>query len=150
MSQEIFGYLTERGATELIQAHIPCGERRRERWEALGEADRAALLRAALVSVEGFKYAGRRLDERQELAFPRTGNPEIPFNVPLAQAFEACSLAVCGAEAASRAALRAQGVESFSAGSLREGYKNGGRSGPVSREAWILLSGFFAGVSGLD
>lgn len=150
MSGEIIGYLSESEATELIRLHVPSGQKRREAWETLDEGGREAFLRIALISLERLKYSGARRDKRQALEFPRAGTRETPPKVPLAQALEACALAADGGEASMRAALRAQGVGSFSAGNLRENYTGGGSGALLSREAAALLSGFMAGVSALD
>lgn len=150
MPGETIGYLTEEQATDYIRANMRSDSRRRALWETLEAPDREALLRAALAEVESVRYSGVKADPRQALAFPRRGQQEIPPAVPAAQALEACALALCADDTGRRAALQAQGVSSFSAGSLRESYSERKRTRLHSREAEALLSRYRIGVSRFD
>jgi hypothetical protein len=142
-------YLSVEAALELLRGLLPSSDPARAAFEALSAEDQAVYLRQAALALEGIRYAGRKTDAAQPLAFPRDGMTAVPDAVKRAQALEAVARCYTGAEAAKRAALQAQGVTSFSVGSLSESYGAAKAAPLLSSEALRLMSPYRLGAAPL-
>lgn len=122
------GYVTAAEADAIISGYLLSTDPQRIAWTALSTADKEAYLNQALLRIESLAYIGRKAEDDQPLQFPRKWRTEWqtapPEAVKEAQALEACASVGMTEEAEKRAQLKAQGITSFSAGSLSETYGN--------------------------
>ena len=138
-------YVTLEDADAYIEARYSGADA--ERWAALEEIQREALLLSACEEIEALPLIGRKLYINQTLAFPRWPSDDyvpdfrtvgvlvgtVPQKVINAQ----CELALWlsdtakTADSATRASLQAQGVKSFSIGDLSESYSAGASAVPA-------------------
>lgn len=143
-------YITPEEALDYARALLPSSDASRQALEALELPDISAYLYRAMSVVESLKYKGGKTHPCQETQFPRFGSQDVPEAVKQAQALEACALSLSGHSADKRAQLQAQGVKSFSAGSLSESYELGSRGnaagGLMSDFARRLLTPYLLGV----
>ena len=138
-------YLTVQEANERISAFLPSTDALRAAWEALSDEDKQSCIFRATARIDTLPYTGAPACAKQDGAFPRWGESELSEEVKTAVALEAC--ACCDAEADIRATLQAQGVKSFSVGSLSESYKvSSGGGGLYHPTAQQLLSKYLMGA----
>lgn len=136
-------YLTAQEADNRISASLLSTDAWRIAWEALPDMDKEACIAQATARIEALPFTGAPASP--ERAFPRCGETEVSEEVKTALALEAC--ASCNTEAATRSALKAQGVKSFSVGSLSESYNTeNGTSGLYSPMAQQLLAKYMRGA----
>jgi hypothetical protein len=140
-------YIDTVRADEIIAEALPAADAGRAAWETLDTADRGAYLMRAMLALEALPYRGKRTEAGQGEAFPRDGQTEVPEAVCRALALEACALAAAAADADARRQLMAQGVKSFSLGSLSESYERAGGSTLMSAMAKALLRPYVMGVA---
>ena len=145
------GYVAVAEADAIITTYLISTDPQRVAWMALSESDKSAYLNQALLKLENIAYVGRKADPTQVLQFPRRGQM-LPEAVKNAQALEACASVGMSGEADMRAQLQAQGITSFSAGSLSESYGkiSTGAGALFSRLARDLLKPYLLGVAPFD
>jgi len=141
-------YITITEVAELIEGLLPSSDPDRKAWAALSEeADKTAFLAQAMLRIESLHYSGRSAVLYQQTSFPRFGQTSVPDEVRKALALEACALTsfVGDTDARQREKLQAQGVTSFSVGSLSEAYGQGSKRKIRSDMAHYLLMPYLAG-----
>lgn len=138
-------YITVDEANEIISGYFLSDDAQRTAWDALSSADKEVYLRQSLLRIDAQIFSGRKAGTDQALQFPRYGKTSVPQSVKIAQALEACAGIGIAAEAEKRAQLQAQGVQSFTAGSLSETYVEGTSSPLFSCIAAKMLRPFIAG-----
>lgn len=150
----ILGYVTLDEANTYVSEHYISTEAFRQGWEALEDADKAALLRRSFQAIELLPFAGRKTCCGQPFAFPRWPYEEVPDAVKFAQIEQA--LVGADAEAAEEAKQYERmwqwGVSSYSIGNLSEHISTGSygadalkSSGITSATASRLLTPFMQG-----
>lgn len=141
-------YITITEVAELIEGLLPSSDPDRKAWEALTEdTDKTVFLAQAMFRIESLRYSGRPAIASQVTSFPRSGQTAVPREIKQALALEACACSSFAAnlDAIQRDRLQAQGVTSFSAGSLSEAYAQGAKRKIRSDMAHYLLLPYLAG-----
>lgn len=141
-------YITAEEALGLLRVLLPSTDAARLAYEAMSPDDQTVYLTRSMTALETLRYSGHKTDPAQPLAFPRNGAQAVPENMRRVQVLEACALCHIGAEAAKRASLQAQGVKSFSAGSMSESYDTAGKQNALlSPDAARMLKPFLLGAA---
>jgi hypothetical protein len=138
-------YITLEEAEEIIAGYLLSSDAPRMAWDALSDADKGVHLKQGLIRIDAQIFTGRKAEKDQALQFPRYGKTAVPQSVKIAQALEACTGIGISAEAEKRAQLQAQGIQSFSAGSLSETYVQNTQTPLFSTVAQRLLRPFITG-----
>lgn len=149
-------YVTLEEADKYIKLHYPYGNSMRKKWEqTVVSDDREVLLISACCELEALSWNGFASDDEQLLSFPRKPDKRRfgTFSVPAAikNAQTELALWLCaeidGGEASKRAALKAQGVTSFTLGDLSESYdgKSALPSPLICGKCEALISRYLAG-----
>lgn len=123
----LVGYVTVAEATEYIKSRYVSTDELRRAWEAMDEADQAVYLQKSFDAIELLPFRGRKYDCKQQTAFPRWPEKEVPNAVKFAQ-IEAAIAATDSTkteEAVFYAKLGQYGVESYSLGNLSESSSSG-------------------------
>ena len=115
-------YITVEQADEIINNNVYSQSKQRKAWDALSEEDKSVFLAQAMIEIESLAYSGIKSVQSQPLQFPREGQEKVPMQIQMAQALEACASVGCADDENMRSQLRAQGITSFSLGSLSESY----------------------------
>lgn len=145
-------YISLEDAETYIAAYYPAADTTRQAWTALEEPEKEALLMQSCQTIDAQLLRGCQLETDQPLAFPRTpfqypGETGAPEKVKQAQveiALYGISEEKAGADR--RAALQAQGVQSFSVGELSEAYTGSGQTAvEIPAKAAVLLRCYLAG-----
>ncbi|MCM1233018.1 MAG: hypothetical protein NC489_23080 [Ruminococcus flavefaciens] len=134
------GYVTLDEADSYVMEHYMSTETQRVCWEALEDADRAALLRRAFQTIELLPFTGHKTDPSQPTAFPRCPSTEVPLAIKFAQIEQA----LIGAdEDANTDAKQYQkmlqwGIASYRIGNLSESMHEGGAGGGIAGATGII------------
>lgn len=164
-------YLSQADATTYVGANYSSTSTEYVAWTALSTGDKDLYLRKACKKIDRQILRGIKALATQTLEFPRAirtdyYNSDFPStqirytadwvvetavsqSVKDAQVEEAITMMSQGATASKRAALQAQGVKSFSLGSLSENYGTGLKSGVtrlLSPESQELMKYYIAGA----
>ena len=115
-------YITVEQADDVIKNNVYSQSKQRKAWDSLSEEDKAVFLAQAMIEIESLVYLGVKADQSQLLQFPRKGQEDVPSQIQAAQALEACAIVIGVDDENMRSQLRAQGITSFSLGSLSETY----------------------------
>lgn len=139
-------YINVAEADSILADMLPTDNAGLAAWNALSEGNKNAYLVRAMLSIDSLPYRGSRAAVGQQEAFPRAGQAEVPEAVKQAQALEACALVSASSDADVRQQMQAQGVKSFSLGSLSESYEHVGGPVLLSGMARALLRPYVTGV----
>lgn len=154
MTYGVLGYVTLDEASTYIQEHYTKADALRVSWEALDEADQAALLRKSFQTIESLPFTGRKTCCQQSTAFPRWPSIEVPIAIKSAQIENALVMSDTSASEDARQyeKMWQWGVSSYSIGNLSERLSEGAygagaakATGIVSATATRLLAPFLQG-----
>jgi hypothetical protein len=162
-------YISQTDATTYVGANYPTTSSEYIAWVALSTGDKDLYLKKACKRIDRQVLKGVKAIETQTLEFPRALRTDyysenyettsirhnedwiveqaVAQTVKDAQVEEALALLTKGTEFSKRAELQAQGVKSFSLGSLSESYSKGAVSGTqlLSQEAKELMRYYLNG-----
>ena len=119
---DLIGYVTLQEADEYVRTHYLTADELRVGWEALSDEDRIALLTRSFQVLELLPFAGRKFDPKQDKAFPRWPQQEVPAAIKWAQIENALAKSDASNEEDAKhyERLWTYGVESYSIGNLSE------------------------------
>lgn len=115
-----------------------------EVWTSASDSEKSAALAMATRAIDRLTLKGQKADSAQTLAFPRYPDEQAPQAVKDACCEEALALLERGNS--QRRKLQAEGVQSFTLGSMSETYVPGGGKGLISQEARELLRPWLLGA----
>lgn len=115
-----------------------------ESWFEADDSTKAKALKQATRAIDRQLLKGRKTNPKQELAFPRYPDTEVPEAVKEACCEEALTLLERGNS--QRRKLQQEGVQSFTLGNMSETYITGAGRGMLSQEAKELLRPWLIGA----
>lgn len=147
-------YISLEDADAYIAANYRASNTTRKAWAGLEDPEKEALLLQACQTIDAQLLGGCQTEPDQPLAFPRrpyqfpaeTGAPEKVKQAQVEIALYGISEEKAGADR--RAALQAQGVQSFSVGELSEAYSGNGsgrNNAEIPARAALLLRRYLSG-----
>lgn len=154
MTFGLLGYVTLDEANTYVSEHYMTTEEFRQSWEALEDANKAALLRRSFQIIELLPFTGRKTCCSQPFAFPRWPSDTVPDSIKFAQIEQALVGADSEAteEAKQYQRMWQWGVSSYTIGNLSERISSGSYSadplksaGVTSATASRLLAPFLQG-----
>lgn len=133
------GYVTLDEANTYVSEHYMSTEDFRIGWEALEDADKAALLRRSFQAIELLPFSGRKTCCSQPFAFPRWPSEEVPLAVKFAQIEQSLvgSDTTATEEAKQYEKMWQWGVSSYTIGNLSESISAGTYGAGALRTAGI-------------
>ncbi len=135
----VIGYVTLEEANQYVLEHYMSTEVLRVGWEALEDADKAALLRRSFMAIEMLPFTGHKAKCGQDMSFPRCPHSEVPLQIKFAQIEQALIGADSEAteEAKQYERMWQWGVSSYTIGNLSEHISTGTYGAGALRTAGI-------------
>lgn len=133
------GYVTLDEADSYVSEHYMSTEAFRQGWEALEDADKAALLRRSFQAIELLPFTGHKTCVDQPFAFPRCPCTTVPDAIKFAQIEQALIGADSEADddAKKYEKMWQWGVSSYTIGNLSERLSTGNYGAGILRTAGI-------------